>query len=262
MIWHSSRRTFSPPHYEVDYIFISVRFERAYASREVSMKILLLLLGWAMIGRGMWYRKGGVPKNKQEKHTKVAEFKNRLAYCGDEILFALSQDQSQAMLSYFEQQAAIKRLRRMHPRASIKIKLNTTDSAIPDCHYPHRIIYKYTHPADQITKFVFCSLSKRVYTLARMRENIAITFNVCANEQMCIESYLQQGFVKKLDDRLAVVPPRFDDRYVNCCIEHPADKEFELVTRDLPEFLKSVEQEGPEDDSFDLDLSDGPEASD
>lgn len=217
-----------------------------------------------MIGRGMWYSKKGVPKSRLEKVAFVHAFNKRLANYSDELVFALGKYESQVMQLQLEKEAELKKLRNLLPQASIKVKLNTSDSTIPDCHFPHRIVYKYTYPADQITKLVFCSTSKRVYTLARLRGNIAITFNVCANEQMCKENYLQQGFVKKIDNQLAIVPPGFEDRFVSCCIEHPAEQEFELITRELPEFLKSVEQEWqiPESDSSGSDFLSSEEEDD
>lgn len=217
-----------------------------------------------MIGHAMWYSKKGVPKSKLEKVASLIALNKRLSNYADEIIFALGKYESQKLQLQLEKEAELKKLRNLLPQASIKVKLNRSDSTIPDCHYPHRIVYKYTYPADQITKLVFCSTSKRVYTLARLRGNIAITFNVCANEQMCKENYLQQGFVKKIDNQLAIVPPGFEDKYVTCCIEHPAEQEFEVITRELPEFLKSVDYdlEIPKRDSSSFDLSGSEESED
>lgn len=199
----------------------------------------------------MWYCKGAKPKLKKSFHSSLFTF-SKEEYRSAFLQISKEFHQYQELIK--EGLGLDSALKKLQPQASIKIKLNTNDT-IPDCHHPNTIQYKYTNPVGKITKFIFCSTGKRVYTIAMPRKNIRITFMVCADEQMCKESYLLKGFVASLGDQLAIVPPGFEDKFVSCCIEHPNDTEFGLIIRDLPEFMKSVEETNNLSDTSDLDLS-------
>lgn len=219
------------------------------------MKILLLLLGWAIIGQGMWYAKSGVSKSKYSAISAMYAMSKRLARRSDEIVFQLGKYETDKMLEQLEYDAEQKKLRKLQPKKSMKIKLNTS-ADIPECHHPNTIIYKYTQPLEGITNVKFYSEHKRVYMVARSRKNILVKFMVCADEQMCKESYLQIGSVLKLDNHLVIFPPRFEDKFVSCRIEHPIGYQLGFETGNFEHFMKNLEDPPiPESDSSDFNLS-------
>lgn len=184
--------------------------------------LLLLLLGWAMIGQGMWYSKGGIRKQDFAQHEKLRAFSRRLVQHADEILCELVKYEAE-------------KIAREQPQDSIKIKF--ANSGLPDCHLPFTILYKHKRPVDSITDLIFCSTDKRVHAFATFRKNIRITFITCANEQMCQESFIRKGTIQKLDNQLYIVPPQFEDKFVSCCIEHPIDQPFNFEKMSFETFM-------------------------
>lgn len=189
-------------------------------------KLLLLLLGWAVIGHGMWYSKGGIRKQDFAKLGKLRAFSARLVQQADEIFYELVK---------YETEKIIKE----QPQDSIKIKFH--NSGLPDCHLPYTIINKHKRPADSITDLIFCSTDKRVHAFATFRKNIRVTFIICANEQMCKESFIRKGVIQKLDNQLYIVPPQFEDKFVSCCIEHPIDQEFNFEKMSFAKFMEKFD---------------------
>lgn len=212
------------------------------------MKKLLLLLGWAVIGQGMWYCKGGVKNDKHAAWMKssLARFSNNI----DELLYVISHYISERYQAELYQ----KRLLDAQPKDIIKFSLNDAD--IPNCHHPHQIVHTHMQRVESITDFIFCAQDCRVHIVPTFRDIIKVSLITCATEQICQKYFKYRGCVKKFEHQLFIVPPQIEHKFVSCVIECPVDQTFNLEKIDYAEFMKRFEQEPeiPESDSSDIDF--------
>lgn len=195
--------------------------------------LLLLLLGWAMVGQGMGGDKGSNSFSEVFKKDLEKE--------------ALELDH------------ALDVLKKWQPKDKIKIKINTGD--IPDCHHPHQIIQTHIRRVESISDFVFCCPDCQIKMIPVYTNLIRVSLITSATEKMCAQYFKKRGCIKKFEHQLYIVPPQIEHKFVSCLIEHPIDKKFKIEQIHFETFMKRFEKE-PEipvsdssDDSSDFDLS-------
>jgi len=213
------------------------------------MKNLLLLLGWAMIGHGMWYCKGSKPKLKKDLSSKyftehLEEYKNLFVQTAQEYLH------EKLVKEYLELDDALKML---YPKDKITFELN--NGASLDCPWPHRVTHTHVTQVESISNVVVCNKESRVVMFPTSRDSIKITLTTCASEAMCNEYMMLRGSVKKFGPKLYVVAPQFDSRLTSCFIEHPWNWSVTLTQIGFDEFMKQFDSSTHSNDSSDLDLS-------
>lgn len=216
------------------------------------MKILLLLLGWAMIGNGMWYCKGGI-QNK-ERYSRIKSVSAWLNSHVHEVKAVVQQYQYEKLL---EEHLELNRLhKKLIPQDKIKITLNNTD--MPDCHYPYKIVQTHKRRSESITTVTICAQDCRVNMLPNYyRKDIKVSLFICASERMCQKYFKNRGCVKQIDHELYIVLPSIEHKFVSCNVEYPLNQPLTLERITPQEFMKRFEKE-PEfsdSDSSDLDLS-------
>lgn len=213
------------------------------------IKKLLLLLGWAMIGQGMWYCKGNRPKLKKDFSLKdftepLREHKDLFVQTAQECLH------EKLVKEYLELDDA---LRMIQPKDKITFHLN--NGASLDCPWPHRVTHTHVTEVESISDVIVCNKESRVVMFPTSRDSIKITLTTCASEDMCNEYMMLRGSVKKFGQKLFIVAPQFDSRLTSCFIEHPWDSPITLAQIGFQEFMDQFDSSTNSTDSSDLDLS-------